>query len=177
MKCAYMVGFLKYSHKYIQQFERVQRRATKYILNDFTSGYKSHLIHTQLLPLTYILDLSDVMFFIKSLKNYHDGFNITNYIKFVTGNTRSALSNKLQQTKSTNNTLNNFYFNRLPRIWNTLPIIDIHEHPTRIKNKLTKYLWKHFLNNFDPTITCTFSILCPCINCSIVPKPPNFDKL
>ena len=163
--------------KYIQQFERVQRRATKYILNDFTSDYKSRLIHTQLLPLTYILDLNDVMFFIKSLKNHHDGFNITNYIKFVTGNTRSALCNKLQQTKSTNNTLKNFYFNRLPRIWNILPIIDINEHPTRIKNKLTKYLWKHFLNNFDPTITCTFSILCPCINCSKVPKPPNFDKL
>ena len=163
--------------KYIQQFERVQRRATKYILNDFTSDYKSRLIHIQLLPLTYILDLNDVMFFIKSLKNHHDGFNITNYIKFVTGNTRSALCNKLQQTKSTNNTLKNFYFNRLPRIWNILPIIDINEHPTRIKNKLTKYLWKHFLNNFDPTITCTFSILCPCINCSKVPKPPNFDKL
>ena len=163
--------------KYIQKFERVQRRATKYILNDFTSDYKSHLIHTQLLPLTYILDLNNIMFFIKSLKNCHDGFNITNYIKFVTGNTRSALCNKLQQTKSTNNTLQNFYFNRLPRIWNTLPIIDINEHPTRIKNKLTKYLWKHFLNNFDPTITCTFSILCPCINCSKVPKPSNFDKL
>ena len=91
---------------------------SKYILNDFTSDYKSRLIHTQLLPLTYILD---VMFFIKSLKNHHDGFNIINYIKFVTGNACSALSNKLQQTKSTNNTLKNFYFNRLPRIWNTYP--------------------------------------------------------
>ena len=83
--------------KHIQQFERVQRQATKYILNDFTSDYKSRLIHTQLLPLTYILDLNDMMFSIKSLKNHHDGFNITNYIKFVTGNTRSALCNKLQQ--------------------------------------------------------------------------------
>ena len=35
---------------------------------DFTSDYKSQLIQTQLLPLTYILDLNDVMFFIKSLK-------------------------------------------------------------------------------------------------------------
>ena len=166
-----------YFIKHIQQLERVQRRATKYILNDFTSDYKSRLIQTQLLPLTYILDLNDVMFFIKSLRNHHDGFIINNYIKFVTGNTRSASSNKLHQARSTNNTNNNFYFNRLPRIWNALPIIDLNEHPTRIKNKLSKYLRKHFLNNFNPAITCSFSILCPCINCSKVPKPPNFDKL
>ena len=63
-----------YFIKHTQQLERVQRRATKYILNDFTSDYKSRLIQTQLLPLTYILDLNDVMFFIKSLRNHHDGF-------------------------------------------------------------------------------------------------------
>ena len=73
--------------KHIQQFERVQRRATKYILNDFTSDYKSRLIQMQLLPLTYILDLNDVMFFIKSLHNHHDGFNINDHIKFATDNT------------------------------------------------------------------------------------------
>ena len=166
-----------YLIKHIQQLGRVQRRATKYILNDFTSDYKSRLIQTQLLPLTYILDLSDVMFFIKSLRNHHDGFIINNYTKFVTGNTCSASSNKLHQTRSTNNINNNFYFNRLPRIWNALPTIDLNEHPTRIKNKLSEYLRKHFLSNFDPANTRSFSISCPCINCSKVPKPPNFDKL
>ena len=112
-------------HQHIQQFERVQQQATKYILNDFTSDYKSRLIQTQLLPLTYILDLNDVMFFIKSLHNHHDGFNINDYIKFATSNTRSASSNKLHQTRSTNNTSKHFYFNHLPRIWNTLLIIDL----------------------------------------------------
>ena len=159
------------------KFERVQRRATKYILNDFTSDYKSRLIQMQLLPLTYILDLNDVMFFIKSLHNHHDGFNINDHIKFATGNTRLASSNKLHQTRSTNNTSKHFYFNRLPRIWNTLPIIDLNDHPIRIKSKLSEYLWKHFLSNFDPAIVCSFSISCPCFNCAKIPKPPNFDKL
>ena len=139
--------------KHIQQLEQVKWRATKYILNDFTSDYQSRLIQTQLLPFTYILHLNDVMFFIKNL-NCHDGFNVNNHIKFVTGNTHSALSNKLQQTRSTNIISKNFYFIRLPRIWNTLPIIDLNDHPTRIKNKLTEYLWKHFLRNFNPAITC-----------------------
>ena len=138
--------------------------------------YKSRLIQMQLLPLTYILELSDVIF-IKILLNCHDGFNINNNIKFVTSNTRSALSNKLQQTRSISIINKNFYFNRLPRIWNVLPIIDLNGHPTIIKNKLLEYLWKDFLHNFDPANTCSFSILCPCSNCSKVPKPPNFDKL
>ena len=63
--------------KHIQQFEQVGsyngKPPNSYILNDFTSDHKSWI---QLLSLTYLLDLNDVMFFIKSLKNYHNGFNI-----------------------------------------------------------------------------------------------------
>ena len=112
------------------------------------------------------------MFFIKSLQNHHDCFNIDNYsyIKFVSGNTCSALSNKHHQTRSTNIINKNFYFNYLPRIRNTLRIIDLNYHPTRIKNKLLEYLEKHFLSNIDPAITCSFSISCACTNCSKVPN-------
>ena len=99
--------------------------------------YKLNCYH---LPIA-ILDLNDVVFFIKSLKNYHNGFNINNLIKFATRNTHSALSNKVQQIRSANITSKNFYFNHLPRIWNILPIIDLNGHPTRIKSKLSKYLW------------------------------------
>ena len=65
----------------------------------------------------------------------------------------------------------------IPRIWNTLPVIDLNDHPTNIKSKLSEYLWKHFLSNFDPGITCSFSLSCPCFNCAKVPKQPNFDNL
>ena len=37
--------------------EKVQRRATKVILNDYTSDYKSRLIKLQLLPLMYAYEL------------------------------------------------------------------------------------------------------------------------
>ena len=118
------------------------------------------------------------MSFIKSLHSHHDGFNVNDYIKFATGSTHSASSNKLYQTRSTNNTRKHFYFNGLPRIWNTLPIIDLNDHPIRIKSKLSEYVYgRIFLSNFDPAITCSFSISCPCLNCTKVPKLPNFDKL
>jgi len=50
--------------KDITMLERVQRRATKYILNDYTSTYKSRLQQLQMLPLMYIYEFNDLMFFI-----------------------------------------------------------------------------------------------------------------
>ena len=50
----------------IDKIERVQRRATKYILNDFTSDYKSRLITLGILPLMYVFELNDLMLCQKS---------------------------------------------------------------------------------------------------------------
>ena len=40
-------------------------------------------------------------------------------------------------------------FNHPSRIWNTLAIIDLNDHPLRIKNNLLEYLEKQLLSNFD----------------------------
>ena len=48
--------------KDILLLEHVQRRATKYILNDYTSSYKSRLTKLNLLPLMYIFELNDLIF-------------------------------------------------------------------------------------------------------------------
>ena len=146
-----------YLLKDIRQLEQVQHRTTKYILNDYTSNYKSRLLELKILPLMYVLDICDMMFFIKSLKAPTNAFNITDYIiKFTSGNTRSG---KLQYIRNTNVSSSNFYFNRLPRIWNVLPIINYNLSLPTIKYKLTNFLWNHFELNFDPDNACTFSCL------------------
>jgi len=48
--------------KDISILERVQRRATKYILKDYHSSYKCRLIQLDLLPLMYQCELSDLLF-------------------------------------------------------------------------------------------------------------------
>jgi len=68
--------------------ERIQRRATKYILNDCTSSYKQRLEKLNLLPLVYHYELQDIMFLMKSLKSLSDNFNINWYINFASSNTR-----------------------------------------------------------------------------------------
>ena len=58
--------------KDITMIERIQRRATKYILNDYNSSYKSRLQQLNLLPLMYNFELQDLLFLIKSLKSPTD---------------------------------------------------------------------------------------------------------
>ena len=53
----------------IKLLERIQRRATKYILNDFVSDYKSRLINLHLFPLMYSYELADVLLLVKNLKD------------------------------------------------------------------------------------------------------------
>ena len=80
--------------------EKIQRRATKYILNDYNSSYKSRLIQLKLLPLMYLFDFNDLIFFIKSYKSPSHHFDINNYISFSHSSTRSSSNNKLTHIKS-----------------------------------------------------------------------------
>ena len=159
----------------ISALERIQHRATKYILNDYVSDYKTRLIKLNLLPLMYTYDQCDILFFIKSIQNPSDHFNIQTFIKFCHHSTRSSSSNKLEHVFTSSNQQRNFYFNRLPRTFNSLPVIDLTQPFVTIKFQLTKILWQHFIRNFDPDNQHSFHFTCPCSICSKHPKPPNFD--
>ena len=50
----------------------------------------------------YILDISDIMFAIKSLKSPTNAFSITDHATFASGNTRLGSSNKLQHSRNFN---------------------------------------------------------------------------
>ena len=105
----------------------------------------------------------------KKLPN--DSFNIINFINFTSGNTPLGTSNKLQHNRNPTSVLtSNFYFNQLPQIWNTLPIINCDLSIITIKKKLTNYLWNHFETNFDSNNACTYLFLCLCSHCN---KSPN----
>ena len=161
--------------KDIQTLENIQRRATKFILSDFSSDYKSRLLSLNMLPLMMQFELSDIMFFIKSLKEPSDSFDILKYVTFCSGRTRSATFLKLKLPSVRTNLERHFYFNRLPRLWNSLPPISIVISLYRIKSDLRKFLWSHFVTNFDPARPCSFHLVCPCSRCSHLPLSHNFN--
>ena len=63
--------------------ERVQRRATKFVVNDYSIDYKSRLTSLNLLPLMYWFEVQDIMFLIKCIKHPLDNLHIYSHISFV----------------------------------------------------------------------------------------------
>ena len=131
----------------IRALENVQRRATKFILNDFLSNYRFRLVNLSLLPLMMIFELNDIIFFIKCLKKPTEYFDILNYVTFCSGRTRSSTYFKLRHSLTKKNSVCHFYFNRLRRLWNSLPYIDVDQSIAVIEMKL-----KNFMNlNNNPS--------------------------
>ena len=126
----------------ITTLERVQCRATKYILNDYTSSYKSRLLQLNSLTLMYIYELNDLMFLIKSLNTPTENFDIKDFISFNTSSTRSGSHLKLCHPRALSTNHHHFYFNQIVRLWKhtpCMPAIDISLSSHVIKRNLTKY--------------------------------------
>ena len=153
--------------------EQLQKRATKFILNDYESDYYNRLLRLNLLPIMYIFELTDIMFAIKSFKAPSSNFDITKYLSFTAGSTRSAAQGKLKHTSMPNNKARHSYFNRLPRLWNALPPIDLSLSVSQNRTIIYKFLWSHFTSNFTPENPCSYHFMCPCGKCTGIPHPPT----
>ena len=74
-----------YLVKDFKSLERIQRRATKFILNNYTSDYKHRLVtHHNIFPLSVIYELNDILLFIRSLKDPSSGIHMTDFFLLLT---------------------------------------------------------------------------------------------
>ena len=73
----------------------------------------------------YIYELNDIMFLVKSLKSPTDNFDIKNYNSFASNSKRSGAYKKLVHPMISNATQHHFYFNRIIRLHNYLPVINL----------------------------------------------------
>lgn len=149
--------------KDIKSLERIQRRATKYILNEFTLNYRERLIALKLLPLMRIFELNDIMFFIANFKEKTAAFSISDHVCFSNRTSRSGP--QLVHTRSTCNKTRHFFFNRIPRLWNSLSPLDLSLGVSTLKRQLKSKLWSHFIRHFNPSDPCSIHFLCPCNKC------------
>ena len=92
------------------QLESVQRRATRFIVNNRHLSYKKRLTNLALLLLMMQFEVTDILFFVKLMKNQNSCFP---------HNTRQKTFFKLRHAKT--NSMRQLYFNKLPRLWNSLP--------------------------------------------------------
>ena len=115
-------------------------RASKYILNNYNLSYKSQLQPLHILPLMHSYELNDILLLVKSLKSPLDHFNVKQFIQFASNSTRTGSSSKLVHLKPATSAHQIFYFTRIVRLWNFLPIIDLSLsiHLTNTKISLEK---------------------------------------
>ena len=156
----------------IKSLETVQRRATKFIMDDASMNYRDCLLRLNMLPLMMEFETADILFLIKSIKYPSIHFNITHFISFSSSNTRSSSAFKIQHKRTKSNVQGHFYLNRIPRLWNSLPSLDTNLSTSTVNSKLRQFFWNHFISNFDSHNPCTFHYLCPCLNCLITMSMP-----
>ena len=90
-----------YLIKDITTLERIQRRATKFILNDYISNYKSHLLELDLSPLIYF----GLSYFVKHYLNVQCISISSTLSNSPIATLDHQLANKLQYLYSSNNLL------------------------------------------------------------------------
>ncbi len=131
--------------------------------------YKQRLTKLKLLPLMYTLEITDIMFLVSSIKVPSVRFNILDYVEVTDSNTRSSDKLSLNHIRSNKALTRNYYFSRIPRLWNKLPSIDLSQSLPSIKTEIYDFFWSHFVDNFISSNLCTYHFLCPCSKCSLVP--------
>ena len=128
--------------------EGVQRRASKFIVQDYESPYIVRLKKLNLLPVSYWLELKDLTFFYKCMQGLHD-LDISPYVTFsCSTRSRSGLQKLLQTNSCRTSLFRNSFFNRIVFLWNNLsPSI---RNSTSVSS-FKRLLYTHYFSKLDST--------------------------
>ena len=153
--------------KDIISIESVQRRSTRFIIPYSTLNYKERLTQLNLFPIMYWFEIQDILYLIKRLQ-CPDDLSIYNHVHFASSNTRFGTKSKLRYNHTRTSICRHFFFNRIVKLWNSLPHINLDLPFNAIKHLIIKFMWDQFTTNFDPSNTCTFHFVCPCSQCQLL---------
>ena len=120
--------------KDILLIESVQRRATCFLCKNNELSYSERLQKLNLLPINYLLELLDLVFFFKCMHGLVK-LNISNFVSFNQARTRCSTAGVYLKTPRTRTScFRDSYFNRIVNLWNSLPDI--------VKNCTTVFWFK-----------------------------------
>ena len=157
-------------HIYLKlKTERVQRRATRWILKErlHESSYKERLIKLNMLPLCYDREIKDLIFFYNCLYGISP-IDVNNFVNFIPHNrTRNCFNPEiLLKTQSCKTSLfKASYFNRITKLWNIMckvaPPFSLGTLSS-FKNFVTNHYFNLLANVFDIDQPCTWSAFIDC---------------
>ena len=124
-----------------------------------------------MLPLMMEYEIAYTMFLVKSIKFPPDHFRFCDYVQFCSHPTRGSSNLKLKHSLCRTEIERSFYFNRIPRLWNSLPTLDINLPLSVIKSGIIN-LCQILILTMCVLIVCMYS--CPCLKCSKLPVNMHF---
>lgn len=130
--------------------EGVQRRATKFILQNYELSYPERLRELKLLPISYWLELKDLIFFFKCLHGLFD-FDISQFVTFssnVVSRTRSNQQKMLKSNPCRTSLFRDSFFNRIVFLWNSLPL---ETRECSVFSTFKRKLHTHYVSKLDST--------------------------
>ena len=156
------------SVKISKRVERVQRRATRWIMMSKRGelSYKERLSALNLLPLSYDREIKDLVFLYKALFGYVN-VDVSNFVSFVChGRTRLSNSSKyiLQSQNCRTNTFQSSYYNRVVKVWNIvckdvcLNTVSSHTFKCLVKRRYSSIVD----SIYDVNLSCTWSLFRDC---------------
>ena len=146
---------------------RVQRRATRWILQTRDLSYKDRLKMLNLLPLSYDREIKDLIYFFKLLNGFYD-LNISNFVSFVSHNHTRNCKNPslvLKVPSCKTSSFQSSFFNRIVPLWNYVCKIacpaDLRSL-TMFKSFLLKTYVQLLVSSFNVDMPCTWSLYRSC---------------
>ena len=160
--------------KDIKLLERVQRRASKFLLDDYSSDYKSRLISLKLLPLSMVMELNDILFFLNI-------FALQLLLLISLTMLFSVHQTLIPPQVTSSITLIVLLHFLLTFILSDCPVFGtvclfLTKTFLRLQLSLIKdYFWTYFFEHYNSADPCSFHVSCPCTNClSAFSNRPNF---
>ena len=109
------------NNRLLSSVERVQRRVTKFIMNDYNCTYEHTLCQLKILPLSLRRDMLDLIFLYNNIQGTSDS-NIMSLLTYNERYNRRTGDNLLLQINRTKHENNKYCFhNRVCYSWNTIP--------------------------------------------------------
>ena len=156
------------SRNNMDQLERVQKLATKWILCT-NSHYKDRLAKLKLLPLSLYIEMHDILMLLALIENKYD-VNLKKATYGTCETTRQSNRGEFNLTKTRLQKTDENFFRRTKTLYNCLirTCSEFKENPN--KSSLTNVYFKYFDNAFNELNKCTWKLYCRCGSCNIYNK-------
>ena len=153
----------------LKQLERIQRKATAWILSSTEIDYPQRLRLLMLLPLSMYIELHDILFLF-AVKNQKYDINIEDYTgkTEINRSTRQVSRGELNIPKPRlKKSEENFWVgaSQLHNLFSHLINFDQRDLPS-LKSTLTDIYWRFFTKFYHETNDCMWRVLCMCGSCN-----------